>query len=75
MGGHFKEINPDRSFVLSFVGSHGKDHIDEVTIRLDPQNTGTRVVLRHSGLRGRPEHYTNYEQGWELILGWLARQY
>ena len=74
MGGHFKEINPDRCFVLSFVGSHAKDHIDEVTIRLDPQNTGTRVVLCHLGLAGRPEHYANYEQGWELILGWLARQ-
>jgi uncharacterized protein YndB with AHSA1/START domain len=75
MGGHYKEINPDQSFVLSFVGSHAKDHIDEVTIRLDPQNTGTRGVLHRSGLAGRPEHYTNYEQGWELILSWLARQY
>ena len=75
MGGHFKAINPNQGFVLSFVGSHAKDQVDEVTIRLAPENTGTKVVLHHSGLAGRPEQYTNYQQGWALILGWLARQY
>jgi uncharacterized protein YndB with AHSA1/START domain len=75
MGGNFKAINPNQGFVLSFVGSHAKNHIDEVTIRLDPENGGTRVVLNHSGLAGRPEQYSNYQQGWALILGWLARQY
>ena len=72
MGGNFKAINPNQGFVLSFVGSHAKNHIDEVTIRLDPENGGTRVVLNHSGLAGRPEQYSNYQQGWALILGWLA---
>jgi uncharacterized protein YndB with AHSA1/START domain len=57
MGGNFKAINPN-GFVLSFVGSHAKNHIDEVTIRLDPENGGTRVVLNHSGLAGRPEQCT-----------------
>ena len=75
MGGHFKVIDPPQSFTLSFIGSHAKDHIDEVTIRLQPENAGTKVVLRHSGLAGRPRHYTNYQQGWNLILSWLARQY
>jgi uncharacterized protein YndB with AHSA1/START domain len=75
MGGHFKTIDPNQGFDLSFVGSHAKNYIDEVTVRLGPDNTGTKVVLRHSGLAGRPEAYTNYQQGWTLILGWLARQY
>jgi len=26
-------------------------------------------------LAGRPERYADYQQGWTLILGWLARQY
>ena len=52
-----------------------KDHLDEVTIRLAPEKAGTKVELRHSGLAGRPEQYANYQQGWTLILGWLARQY
>jgi uncharacterized protein YndB with AHSA1/START domain len=75
MGGHFKTIIPNQGFVLSFVGSHAKDHVDEVAIQLDPENSGTHVVLRHSELAGRPERYADYQQGWTLILGWLARQY
>jgi len=52
MGGHFKNIERDRGFVISFVGSHAKTHVDEWAIRLEPENAGTRVVLRHSGLAG-----------------------
>ena len=72
MGGHFKTIDQDRGFVLSFVGSHAKSHVDELAIRLHPENEGTKLVLRHSGLAGRPERYADYQQGWTLILGWLA---
>jgi uncharacterized protein YndB with AHSA1/START domain len=75
MGGHFKGIEDNRAFVLSFVGSHAKDYIDEVAIELNPMDSGTRVVLRHSGLAGRPETHADYQKGWTLILGWLARQY
>ena len=75
MGGNFKAVNRNHGFVFFFVGSHAKNHIDEVNIRLAPENSGTKVVLNHSGLAGRPEQYTNYQQGWALILGWLARQY
>jgi uncharacterized protein YndB with AHSA1/START domain len=75
MGGHFKSIDPARSFVLSFVGSHAKNYVDEVSFQLSPDNRGTKVRLSHSGLAGRPDRYTNYQQGWTLILGWLARQY
>lgn len=75
MGGHFQTIQPNQGFVLSFVGSHAKNHVDEVTIRLQTADSGTKVVLHHSGLAGRPEQYTNYQQGWTLILGWLSRQY
>ncbi|MFZ0797324.1 MAG: SRPBCC domain-containing protein [Terriglobales bacterium] len=75
MGGHFEAIEPNRGFVLSFMGSHAKSYIDDVAIQLDPENSGTKVMLRHSGLAGRPEQYTDYQQGWTLILGWLARQY
>jgi uncharacterized protein YndB with AHSA1/START domain len=72
MGGHFKEIKPNQGFVLSFVGSHGRDHADEVGIWLYPESTGTKLVLHHSGLAGRPEHYKDYQKGWELILGWCS---
>jgi len=75
MGGHFKAIDQDRSFVLSFIGSHDKNHVDEVRIQLNPESAGTRVALRHSGLAGRPERYADYQKGWTLILSWLARQY
>jgi uncharacterized protein YndB with AHSA1/START domain len=75
MGGRFKTIRPNQGFVLSFVGSHAKDHTDELAIELKPEAGGTKVVLCHSGLAGRPERYADYQQGWKLILGWLARQY
>jgi uncharacterized protein YndB with AHSA1/START domain len=75
MGGHFKAIDRDQGFVLSFVGSHDKSHVDELAIRLDQEDARTKVTLRHSGLAGRPERYADYQRGWTLILGWLARQY
>jgi uncharacterized protein YndB with AHSA1/START domain len=75
MGGRFKAIRPNQGFVLSFVGSHAKNYTDELAIDLEPEDGGTKVVLRHSGLAGRPERYADYQQGWTLILGWLARQY
>lgn len=75
MGGHFKTIDQDRGFVLSFVGSHDKSQVDELAVRLDADNAGTKVELRDSGLAGRPDRYSDYRQGWILILGWLARQY
>jgi uncharacterized protein YndB with AHSA1/START domain len=75
MGGHFKSFAPGKGFVLAFIGSHAKDHTDEVSIELQRESDGTKVVLRHSGLRGRPELHADYQQGWTLILSWLARQY
>lgn len=75
MGGHFKAIEPGRGFVLAFIGSHAKSHVDEVTFQLDPDNYGTNVTVRHSGLAGRPDRYADYQQGWTLILSWLAQQY
>ena len=75
MGSHFLSFEPDKGFTLAFIGSHAKDHTDDVAIRLHPESDGTRVVLRHSGLSGRPERYADYQQGWTLILSWLARQY
>jgi len=50
MGGHFKTIDQDRGFVLSFVGSHAKSHVDELAIRLHLEDEGTKLVLCHSGL-------------------------
>jgi uncharacterized protein YndB with AHSA1/START domain len=75
MGGHFKVVDPGQGFVLSFVGSHAKNYVDELSIRLDSEDAGTKLELRHSGLSGRPARYADYQQGWTLILSWLARQY
>ena len=44
MGGHFKAIYPDQGLVISFVGSHAKDHVDEVTsARGDAAGAATRA--------------------------------
>lgn len=78
MGGTFRTIDPGKSFVLAFVGSHAsraKDHHDEVLVQFREEQHGCKVVLRHSGLAGRPEHFADYEKGWTLVLGWLASQY
>jgi uncharacterized protein YndB with AHSA1/START domain len=75
MGGTFRTIDPGKSFVLAFIGSPAKDHTDEVVVQLRPSPEGTKVILRHSGLAGRPERYADYEKGWTLVLGWLARKY
>jgi|SRR5271165_1576465 len=74
MCGHFKNIERDRGFVISFVGSHTKTHVDELAIRLEPENVGTWMVLRHSGLAGRPERYADYSRGCvsfrEALIRW-----
>lgn len=75
MDGTFRTVDPGRSFVLAFASSQAKDHTNEVLFQFRPDDAGTRVVLRHSGLAGRRELYADYEKGWTLVLGWLARKY
>lgn len=75
MGGTFRTIDPGKSFVLAFTASHAKERTDEVLFQVRPDGDGSKVILRHSGLAGRREHFADYEKGWTLILSWLARQY
>jgi uncharacterized protein YndB with AHSA1/START domain len=75
MGGRFRTVDPGKSFVLAFIGSRDKDRTDEVLFQLRPGSGGTHVILRHSGLAGRPERLADYEKGWRLVLSWLAWKY
>jgi uncharacterized protein YndB with AHSA1/START domain len=60
------EVIPDRRLVFTWGwegGSHGiPPGATTVTIDLLPEKGGTRVLLRHSGLRG--DHRGRHAQGW-----------
>jgi uncharacterized protein YndB with AHSA1/START domain len=63
MGGRYRAIEPGKRLVCSFVGSHAKGIVDQLEIVLHAEGSGTQVVLRHSGLAGRPERYADYRSG------------
>jgi len=57
--------------LLSFTWDEGK--AGEVTIALADENGKTRLVLTHSGLRGRGDA-ENFGSGWHAHLAALARR-
>jgi uncharacterized protein YndB with AHSA1/START domain len=68
--GEYLEIDSPRVLVYSWVASWTGDAKTTVRWELEPEQQGTRVRLRHSGLAAHPEISQAY-QGWPRMLGWL----
>jgi len=64
--GEYLEVIPHRRVVFSWGwegGGHGlAPGASTVTIDLEPERGGTRLRLRHAGLRG--DHRARHAQGW-----------
>jgi uncharacterized protein YndB with AHSA1/START domain len=71
--GEFLEVEPPRKLVQTWKPAWDGGHVTTLTYRLEPTATGTRVTVRHEGFAGRPEACQSHTDGWELVLGWLAR--
>jgi uncharacterized protein YndB with AHSA1/START domain len=69
--GQYQAVEPPRRLVKTWFNSKFPDLRNSVEIRLEPAPGGTRLMLIHGGLAGRPEAYADYEKGWPEVLGHL----
>lgn len=73
--GEFREIDPPRLVVHTWVAPWDGDNETVVTYRLEPIEGGTRVTVRHEGFSGRAESCRGHGEGWERVLGWLGTHF
>jgi uncharacterized protein YndB with AHSA1/START domain len=72
--GEFVEIDPPKRVVFTWGWEHDvavPPGSTRVEVTLEPDGTGTRVVLRHHDLPST-EQIEHHRQGWELYLNRLA---
>ena len=72
--GEFVEIDPPKRVVFTWGWKHDAavpPGSTRVEVSLEPDGTGTRVVLRHHNLPSA-EQIEHHRQGWELYLNRLA---
>ena len=72
--GEFVEIDPPKRVVFTWGWEHDAavpPGSTRVEVSLEPDGTGTRVVLRHHNLPSA-EQIEHHRQGWELYLNRLA---
>jgi uncharacterized protein YndB with AHSA1/START domain len=74
--GNFVDIDPPHRLVFTWGWTHDPavpPGTTRVVVTLDPEDGGTRVVLRHHDLPadGQREHH---RKGWELYLGRLDQR-
>jgi hypothetical protein len=68
--GEFVEVDPPRRVVFTWGWTHGvavAPGSTRVVVTLEAENGGTRVVLRHHGLRD-DELRAHHRKGWEMYL-------
>jgi uncharacterized protein YndB with AHSA1/START domain len=65
--------DPPNRIVHSWYPGRGEDTAQELEIRFQPQGSGTRVELVHTGWESLGEQaaevFGNYDTGWDLVLG------
>jgi uncharacterized protein YndB with AHSA1/START domain/uncharacterized protein YciI len=72
VSGEYLVVEPPHRLTFTWKPEWDGGHVSTVTYRLEPTPEGTRLVLRHEGLAGRPDSCRGHSQGWERVLGWLA---
>ncbi|HMD85896.1 MAG TPA: SRPBCC domain-containing protein [Terriglobia bacterium] len=73
--GEYLEIDPPRVLAFTWEPSWEKVHPTVVRIELKALASGTRLVLTHSGWGEATQARRSHEQGWPLVLGWLAAHF
>jgi uncharacterized protein YndB with AHSA1/START domain/uncharacterized protein YciI len=72
VGGEYLVVEPPHRVTFTWKPEWDGGHVSTVTYRLEAMPGGTRLVLRHDGLAGRPDSCRGHSQGWERVLGWLT---
>jgi uncharacterized protein YndB with AHSA1/START domain len=73
--GEFREIEPPRLVVHTWVAPWDGNSETVVTYRLESIEGGTRVTVRHEGFADRAESCLDHGRGWERVFGWLGRHF
>ena len=73
--GVFREIDPPRRLVQTWVAPWDGGNETVITYTLEPIDGGTRVTVRHEGFGERQQSCRGHGEGWERVLGWLARHF
>ena len=73
--GVFREIDRPRRLVQTWVAPWDGGNETVITYTLDPIEGGTRVTVRHEGFSDRSESCRGHGEGWERVLGWLAKHF
>jgi uncharacterized protein YndB with AHSA1/START domain len=71
--GEFLEIDAPRKLVQTWQPEWDGGATTTLTYTLAPTEAGTRLTLRHEGFKGRPQSCQGHSDGWQMVLGWLAR--
>ncbi len=71
--GEFIDVTPGRKLVQTWKAEWDGGNVTTITFLLDPIDGGTRLTLWHKGFAGRPDSCRGHGEGWEMVLGWLAR--
>lgn len=70
--GEYVEIDKPRLLVFTWLSNMPGEAPSLVRIELNPEGSGTRVKLRHSGLASNVAARVNYQGTWPALLSWLA---
>lgn len=60
---------PPHRIVYSWHPGRGEETAQEVEIRFDAWDEGTRIEIEHRGWERAPEKRAGYDTGWDFVLG------
>lgn len=75
VGGEFREVDPPRLVVHTWVAPWDGNNETVVTYRLEPIEGGTRVTVRHEGFADRADSCRGHGEGWERVFAWLGKHF
>jgi uncharacterized protein YndB with AHSA1/START domain len=70
IAGRILALDPPRLLAYTWTATWTGDATTSVRWELTPENGGTLVTIRHTGLAARPEAAQAY-RGWPRMLGWI----
>jgi uncharacterized protein YndB with AHSA1/START domain len=71
--GVYREVDPPRRLVQTWVAPWDGGNETTITYTLEPIEGGTRVTVKHEGFGERQDSCRSHGNGWERVLGWLAK--
>jgi uncharacterized protein YndB with AHSA1/START domain len=69
--GVYREVDPPRLIVYTWRSSWMNNLETLVRLELEPEHSGTRVRIQHSGFAGFPAAAKDHGNGWVRVLSWL----